>query len=285
MRGLAAGDRFEEVLDLAPPRAGEVLVRVAAAGVCHSDLHLADGHLGDGRWPIVLGHEGAGVVEAVGAGVDRPRRATPSRSASCRRAAVRACPPGGPTFADGRQPLAGRQLLDGTSRLRTPGRIAAPALQLRLLLRRALRGAGGLRRPDPAGAAVVAGGAARMRCGHRLRRRAERRRRRGRRQRLRHRLRRGRAAGRAGARLAGAAPIVAVDRDEAKLELARARGATHAVDPAAGNPVERVLDRRRRGRPRLRGRSGPRRPSARPGTCFAPAPRPWSSASPLVGPR
>ena len=45
-------------------------MRVAAAGVCHSDVHLADGDLGDGRWPTVLGHEGAGVVEAVGAGVD-----------------------------------------------------------------------------------------------------------------------------------------------------------------------------------------------------------------------
>src|SRR5687767_13556968 len=57
-------------LELDPPKAGEVLVRVAAAGVCHSDLHLADGHLGEGRHPIVLGHEGAGVVEAVGAGVE-----------------------------------------------------------------------------------------------------------------------------------------------------------------------------------------------------------------------
>ena len=54
---------------LAPPRRGEVLVRVAAAGVCHSDVHLADGLLGEGRWPMVLGHEGAGVVEAVGEGV------------------------------------------------------------------------------------------------------------------------------------------------------------------------------------------------------------------------
>ena len=56
---------------LAPPRRGEVLVRVVAAGVCHSDVHLADGQLGPGRWPMVLGHEGAGVVEAVGEGVDR----------------------------------------------------------------------------------------------------------------------------------------------------------------------------------------------------------------------
>src|SRR5215467_13998111 len=51
---------------LEPPRRGEVLVRVAAAGVCHSDVRLADGALGDGRWPIVLGHEGSGVIESVG---------------------------------------------------------------------------------------------------------------------------------------------------------------------------------------------------------------------------
>ena len=55
-----------ETVLLAPPRRGEVLVRVVAAGVCHSDVHLADGALGAGRWPMVLGHEGAGVVEAVG---------------------------------------------------------------------------------------------------------------------------------------------------------------------------------------------------------------------------
>src|SRR5439155_17300269 len=57
--------QVEEVL-LDPPGPKEVLVRVAAAGVCHSDLHLAQGHLGYERVPIVLGHEGAGVVEAVG---------------------------------------------------------------------------------------------------------------------------------------------------------------------------------------------------------------------------
>ena len=38
-------------------------MRVAAAGVCHSDLHLVDGHLGHDQLPTVLGHEGAGVIE------------------------------------------------------------------------------------------------------------------------------------------------------------------------------------------------------------------------------
>jgi S-(hydroxymethyl)glutathione dehydrogenase/alcohol dehydrogenase len=51
---------------LDPPARGEVRVRIAAAGVCHSDLHLAEGGLGEDRVPTVLGHEGAGVVDAVG---------------------------------------------------------------------------------------------------------------------------------------------------------------------------------------------------------------------------
>jgi Zn-dependent alcohol dehydrogenase len=55
-------------LDLAPPRAGEVLVRLRASGVCHSDLNAIDG-TAPTRCPAVLGHEGAGVVEQVGDGV------------------------------------------------------------------------------------------------------------------------------------------------------------------------------------------------------------------------
>lgn len=57
-----------EELELEEPRAREVLVRLGASGVCHSDLHVVDG-----EWrrptPVVMGHEGAGVVEAVGEGV------------------------------------------------------------------------------------------------------------------------------------------------------------------------------------------------------------------------
>ncbi|MCI4353959.1 MAG: alcohol dehydrogenase catalytic domain-containing protein, partial [Thermoplasmata archaeon] len=58
-----------ESIDLDPPAAGEVLVRMTASGVCHSDLHVRDG-----EWPrpgpFVIGHEGAGVVEALGPEVD-----------------------------------------------------------------------------------------------------------------------------------------------------------------------------------------------------------------------
>jgi S-(hydroxymethyl)glutathione dehydrogenase / alcohol dehydrogenase len=56
-------------LDLAEPRAGEVLVRLVACGVCHTDLYTASGADPSGYSPTVLGHEGAGVVEAVGGGV------------------------------------------------------------------------------------------------------------------------------------------------------------------------------------------------------------------------
>src|SRR5437763_2208463 len=56
-------------LDLAEPQAGEVLVRLAACGVCHMDLFTASGADPSGYTPTVLGHEGAGIVERVGAGV------------------------------------------------------------------------------------------------------------------------------------------------------------------------------------------------------------------------
>jgi Zn-dependent alcohol dehydrogenase len=59
-------------LELIEPRAGEVRVRMLASGVCHSDLHVREGHW-DRPTPIVMGHEGAGIVEAVGPGVDAAR--------------------------------------------------------------------------------------------------------------------------------------------------------------------------------------------------------------------
>lgn len=61
-----------EEAELEPPRAGEVLVEIKAAGVCHSDLHPARGDWPI-RTPVVLGHEGAGIVREVGADVTRIR--------------------------------------------------------------------------------------------------------------------------------------------------------------------------------------------------------------------
>jgi aryl-alcohol dehydrogenase len=59
-----------ETLELEEPRAGEVLVRVVATGVCHTDMVMRDQDLPTPQ-PVVLGHEGAGVVERVGAGVTK----------------------------------------------------------------------------------------------------------------------------------------------------------------------------------------------------------------------
>ncbi len=57
-----------ETIKLDPPKTGEVLVRIAASGMCHSDEHMRTGDLG-GIYPVIGGHEGAGVVEEVGPGV------------------------------------------------------------------------------------------------------------------------------------------------------------------------------------------------------------------------
>ena len=66
-------------MDLDEPEQGEVLVRLARCGVCHTDMYTASGADPSGYAPTVLGHEGAGVVEAIGAGrhgaqARRPRR-------------------------------------------------------------------------------------------------------------------------------------------------------------------------------------------------------------------
>ncbi|MEX1171417.1 MAG: alcohol dehydrogenase catalytic domain-containing protein [Chloroflexota bacterium] len=87
-------------LELIAPRAGEVRVRMLASGVCHSDLHVRDGEW-DRPTPIVMGHEGAGIVESVGPGVDEPRVGQLVALSwlipcgvcrSCRRGHVWACP-------------------------------------------------------------------------------------------------------------------------------------------------------------------------------------------------
>ena len=56
-------------LDLDGPRPGEVLVEIMATGICHTDAYTLDGLDSEGLFPSVLGHEGAGIVREVGAGV------------------------------------------------------------------------------------------------------------------------------------------------------------------------------------------------------------------------
>lgn len=109
-----------EEVELAEPKSREVLVRMRAAGVCHSDLHTLRGEL-RAVPPLVLGHEGAGIVEAVGSEVTSCKpgdRIVVNWLPACERC---------PTCLNGRQNLCERlpgttfqaMLLDGTSRLST----------------------------------------------------------------------------------------------------------------------------------------------------------------------
>ena len=108
-------------LDLAPPQPGEVLVRLRAGGVCHSDFNAIDG-TAETRCPAVLGHEGAGVVEAVGPGVALARgtRVVLSWLPSC--GACEECLRELPHLCTATwDAMAGGGLLDGTPRLSRDG--------------------------------------------------------------------------------------------------------------------------------------------------------------------
>jgi S-(hydroxymethyl)glutathione dehydrogenase/alcohol dehydrogenase len=115
--------RVEE-LDLAAPRSGEVRVRMLASGVCHSDLHVRDGDW-DRPGPIVMGHEGAGVIEALGPGVDPVasgldvgRLLALAWTIPCGR--CRSCL-AGRTWECADSPSYTHRMPDGTSRLSRPG--------------------------------------------------------------------------------------------------------------------------------------------------------------------
>lgn len=231
-----------EEVQLDPPERGEVLVRVAAAGVCHSDLHLADGDLGDGRWPIVLGHEGAGVVEAVGedvSGFVAGDHVVFCLVPACGRCG--ACRAGRRTLCElaGARSFAGT-MLDGSSRLRAAdGTVLQHGLGIACFAQYAVVSANGLIKiPDELplwqaallGCGVVTGfgavsHAARVRIGERVC-----------------------VIGCGGvglqvisaARLAGASQIIAVDRGESKLEHAVRRGATHAVDASSSDAAAAI---------------------------------------------
>jgi len=109
-------------VDLAPPRTGEVLVEIAACGVCASDLHVVDGDLPE-PLPLVLGHEAAGVVVETGPGVESLALGdhvvlalVPScgECPECRRGRPNFCEVGARMAAEG-------TLADGTSRLSSSG--------------------------------------------------------------------------------------------------------------------------------------------------------------------
>ncbi|HEY8476804.1 MAG TPA: Zn-dependent alcohol dehydrogenase [Chloroflexota bacterium] len=111
-----------EEVQVDAPKHGEVLVRMAASGVCHSDLHVIKGDLA-APLPAILGHEGAGVVEAVGDGVTTVRpgdHVILLFRASCGR--CRYCSLGRPALCGfGTQIRWSGRLADGTSRFRLGG--------------------------------------------------------------------------------------------------------------------------------------------------------------------
>ena len=229
-------------LDLGEPRRGEVLVRLHACGICHTDMYSASGADPSGYAPCVLGHEGAGVVESVGEGVNSLQPGdhvvtlfSPQcgECVNCRSGKTNIC------VAIREQQNAG-YLPDGTTRLSREGEplrhfmgcstfaeaTVMPEISLAKVSEEARPeaaclfacglstglGAAMFRAPVEAGATVVVFGAGMVGLGAVV-----------------------------GARLQGAGRIIAVDLSEQRLELARLHGAT---DAWIGGPdvVERVLE-------------------------------------------
>jgi len=240
LTGVNAAFRVAEV-DLAPPRAGEVLVRVAASGLCRSDLNAITGKRTLVPFPAVIGHEASGVVVECGPGVERLREGdavvlsiVPS-CGSCGACAVRRtnyCAVAGAAMAAG-------ALLDGTRRLSSGGRELHHFLTVSSFAQYAVvpeSGAVALPKSMPLDQAallscsVVTGfgavhNTARVVAGSRVA-----------------------VYGCGGvglnivqgARLAGAGQIIAVDVSDDKLELARRLGATGTVDARTEDPVAAV---------------------------------------------
>lgn len=227
-------------VDVATPGPGEVLVRMAAGGVCHSDLHAMTGHLVVAL-PAILGHEGAGVVADVGPGVTSVTpgdHVIPLWRLSC--GVCEYCSDGRPALCNaGMQVRMTGRLLDGTTRFRFEGReikhfagvstfseysVIPEAAILKIphdlpLDRAALLGCAVITgigavincaRVKPGSRVVVFGtGGVGLNAVQ-------------------------------GAAIAGAEMIIAVDLLDGKLEFARQFGATHTVNASKGDPVAEV---------------------------------------------
>ena len=236
VRGVIARVKGEpvtiETIVVPDPGPGEALVKVQACGVCHTDLHYREGGIND-DFPFLLGHEAAGVVEQVGDRVTDVApgdfvilnwRAVCGRCRSCRRGQPWYC---FDTF-NARQKMT---LEDGTE--------LSPALGIGAFADKTLVASGQCTKVDPSAPATVAGllgcgvmaglGAAINTAG----------------------VTRGQSvavfgcggvgdAAIAGARLAGAATIIAIDIDDRKLALAKEFGATHTCNSTNEDPVSFV---------------------------------------------
>jgi S-(hydroxymethyl)mycothiol dehydrogenase len=215
------------------PGPNEVLVRILASGVCHTDLGVKSGTYGTEGFPFLLGHEGAGVIEAIGPGVTNHRigdHVLLAWRAPCGN--CRFCRAGKPNFcaaslnAEKRMRTLDGQILNpvlgiGTFCTHTlvhanqaiPYDAALPAAQMSLIGCGVMTGVGAaLYAADvqPGTSVAVFG------CG---------------------------GVGDSvisGAKLAGATTIIAVDLDPRKLEWAKSFGATHTVNPADGDPVAQI---------------------------------------------
>jgi S-(hydroxymethyl)mycothiol dehydrogenase len=228
VRGVIArsvGQPVEEVDIVIPdPGPGEAVVKVQACGVCHTDLHYRQGGIND-EFPFLLGHEAAGVVESVGAGVTE---VAPGDFVILNWRAVcgqcRACRRGRPQYCFNTHNATQKMTL-------TDGTELSPALGIGAFAEKTLVAAGQCTKVDPAAPATVAGllgcgvmagiGAAINTGG----------------------VTRGDSiavigcggvgsAAVAGAQLAGAAKIIAIDLDDRKLAHARDFGATHTINSA-----------------------------------------------------
>ena len=110
-------------VDVAPPKAGEVLVRIVATGVCHTDAYTLSGEDSEGIFPCILGHEGGGIVEAVGEGVTSLAvgdHVIPLYTAECRE--CKFCKSGKTNLCQAIRSTQGRGVMpDGTSRFSYQG--------------------------------------------------------------------------------------------------------------------------------------------------------------------
>ena len=110
-------------VDVAPPKAGEVLVRIVASGVCHTDAFTLSGEDPEGIFPAILGHEGGGIVEAVGEGVTSLAvgdHVIPLYAAECR--TCKFCTSGKTNLCQSVRETQGKGLMpDGTTRFSYKG--------------------------------------------------------------------------------------------------------------------------------------------------------------------
>jgi S-(hydroxymethyl)mycothiol dehydrogenase len=225
-------------INVPDPGPGEAVVKVQACGVCHTDLHYREGGIND-EFPFLLGHEAAGVVEAVGEGVDN---VAPGDFVVLNWRAVcgncRACDRGEPWYCFATFNATQKMTLaDGDG----AGTELSPALGIGAFAEKTLVHSGQCTKVDPSadpaavgllGCGVMAGIGAAINTGQ---------------------VTRGQsvavigcggvgAAAVAGARLAGASKVIAVDIDDRKLEWAKGMGATHTVNSKATDPVEAIQE-------------------------------------------